>query len=304
MKILVFTEKPFAAAAVKAIEEVIVSSGNEMNLVEGGTRADLLEAVKTADGLIVRSDKIDGEVMDAAPSLKVIVRAGAGYDNIDLEAATNHGICVMNTPGQNSNAVAELVFGMAVMMCRNQYNGKSGTELKGKRLGIYAFGQVGRNVARIAKGFGMEIEALDKFVPDAAMEEAGVKPVHAPEELFTNDFVSLHIPATAETKNSIGYDLAMKMPKNGVLINTARKEVIDEAGLIKALEERQDLKYISDIKPDAAEEFESKFGSRVFFTPKKMGAQTAEANYNAGVAAAKQAIGFLVDGNNRFQVNK
>ena len=259
MKILVFTEKPFAAAAVKAIEEVIVSSGNEMNLVEGGTRADLLEAVKTADGLIVRSDKIDGEVMDAAPALKVIVRAGAGYDNIDLEAATNHGICVMNTPGQNSNAVAELVFGMAVMMCRNQYNGKSGTELKGKRLGIYAFGQVGRNVARIAKGFGMEIEALDKFVPDAAMEEAGVKPVHAPEELFTNDFVSLHIPATAETKNSIGYDLAMKMPKNGVLINTARKEVIDEAGLIKALEERQDLKYISDIKPDAAEEFESKF---------------------------------------------
>lgn len=304
MKILVFTEKPFAAAAVKAIEEVIVSSGNEMNLVEGGTRADLLEAVKTADGLIVRSDKIDGEVMDAAPALKVIVRAGAGYDNIDLEAATNHGICVMNTPGQNSNAVAELVFGMAVMMCRNQYNGKSGTELKGKRLGIYAFGQVGRNVARIAKGFGMEIEALDKFVPDAAMEEAGVKPVHAPEELFTNDFVSLHIPATAETKNSIGYDLAMKMPKNGVLINTARKEVIDEAGLIKALEERQDLKYISDIKPDAAEEFESKFGSRVFFTPKKMGAQTAEANYNAGVAAAKQAIGFLVDGSNRFQVNK
>lgn len=304
MKILVFTEKPFAAAAVKAIEEVIVSSGNEMNLVEGGTRADLLEAVKTAEGLIVRSDKIDGEVMDAAPALKVIVRAGAGYDNIDLEAATNHGICVMNTPGQNSNAVAELVFGMAVMMCRNQYNGKSGTELKGKRLGIYAFGQVGRNVARIAKGFGMEIEALDKFVPDAAMEEAGVKPVHAPEELFTNDFVSLHIPATAETKNSIGYDLAMKMPKNGALINTARKEVIDEAGLIKALEERQDLKYISDIKPDAAEEFESKFGSRVFFTPKKMGAQTAEANYNAGVAAAKQAIGFLVDGNNRFQVNK
>ena len=304
MKILVFTEKPFAAAAVKAIEEVIVSSGNEMNLVEGGTRADLLEAVKTADGLIVRSDKIDGEVMDAAPALKVIVRAGAGYDNIDLEAATNHGICVMNTPGQNSNAGAELVFGMAVMMCRNQYNGKSGTELKGKRLGIYAFGQVGRNVARIAKGFGMEIEALDKFVPDAAMEEAGVKPVHSPEELFTNDFVSLHIPATAETKNSIGYDLAMKMPKNGVLINTARKEVIDEAGLIKALEERQDLKYISDIKPDAAEEFESKFGSRVFFTPKKMGAQTAEANYNAGVAAAKQAIGFLVDGNNRFQVNK
>lgn len=305
MKILVFTEKPFAAAAVKAIENVIKESGNELVLVEGGTRADLLEAVKDADGLIVRSDKIDGEVMDAAPMLKVIVRAGAGYDNIDLEAATKHGICVMNTPGQNSNAVAELVFGMTVMMCRNQYNGKSGSELKDKNLGIYAFGQVGRNVARIAKGFGMNIEALDKFVPDANMESEGVKPVHSPEELFTNNhFVSLHIPATAETKKSIGYDLVMKMPKGGVLINTARKEVIDEEGLIKALEEREDLRYVSDIKPDMAEEFEQKFGARVFFTPKKMGAQTAEANFNAGVAAAKQTIAHLTEGFNKFQVNK
>lgn len=305
MKILVFTEKPFAAAAVKAIENVIKESGNELALVEGGTRADLLEAVKDADGLIVRSDKIDGEVMDAAPMLKVIVRAGAGYDNIDLEAATKHGICVMNTPGQNSNAVAELVFGMTVMMCRNQYNGKSGSELKDKNLGIYAFGQVGRNVARIAKGFGMNIEALDKFVPDANMESEGVKPVHSPEELFTNNhFVSLHIPATAETKKSIGYDLVMKMPKGGVLINTARKEVIDEEGLIKALEEREDLRYVSDIKPDMAEEFEQKFGARVFFTPKKMGAQTAEANFNAGVAAAKQTIAHLTEGFNKFQVNK
>ena len=214
MKILVFTEKPFAPAAVKAIENTVNASGNDLEVVEGGTRADLLEAVKNANGLIVRSDKIDGEVMDAAPELKVIVRAGAGYDNIDLAAATAHGICVMNTPGQNSNAVAELVFGMMVMMCRNQYNGKSGTELKEKSLGIYAFGQVGRNVARIANGFGMKIEALDKFVPDAAMESEGVKPVHTPEELFSqNDFVSLHIPATPETRNSIGYDLVMKMPK-------------------------------------------------------------------------------------------
>ena len=305
MKILVFTEKPFAPAAVKAIENTVNASGNELEVVEGGTRADLLEAVKNANGLIVRSDKIDGDVMDAAPELKVIVRAGAGYDNIDLAAATAHGICVMNTPGQNSNAVAELVFGMMVMMCRNQYNGKAGTELKEKSLGIYAFGQVGRNVARIAKGFGMKIEALDKFVPDAVMEGESVKPVHTPEELFSqNDFVSLHIPATAETRNSIGYDLVTKMPKGGVLVNTARKEVIDEEGLIKALEERPDLRYVSDIKPDRAEEFKQKFASRVFFTPKKMGAQTAEANFNAGVAAAEQVIAYLKDGWNKFQVNK
>ncbi len=287
MKILVFTEKPFAPAAVKAIADTVNTSGNELELVEGGTHADLLEAVKNAEGLIVRSDKITSEIMDAAPKLKVIVRAGAGYDNIDLDAATKHGICVMNTPGQNSNAVAELVFGMLVMMCRNQYNGKAGSELKGKRLGLYAFGQVGRNVARIAKGFGMEVSALDKFVPDVMMEGEGVKPLHDAKELFSqNEFVSLHIPATPETKGSIGYDLMMLMPKNGVLVNTARKEVIDEAGLMKALEERPDLRYVSDIKPDTAEEFEKKFAARVFFTPKKMGAQTAEANFNAGVAAA------------------
>lgn len=305
MKILVFTEKPFAPAAVKAIADVINASGNEMMLVEKGTRADLLEAVKTAEGLIVRSDIIDAEVMNAAPELKVIVRAGAGYDNIDLQAATNHGICVMNTPGQNSNAVAELVFGMMVMMCRNQYNGTSGSELKGKSLGIYAFGQVGRNVARIAKGFGMKVQALDVFVSDEAMEAEGVTPVHDVNELFSqNDFVSLHIPATPQTKNSIGYDLVTKMPKNGVLVNTARKEVIDEDGLMKALEERTDIRYVSDIKPAAAEEFEKRFGARVFFTPKKMGAQTAEANFNAGVAAAEQSIAYLKDGLNKFQVNK
>ena len=236
MKILVFTEKPFAPAAVKSIENSINASGNELEVVEGGTRADLLEAISNADGLIVRSDKIDNDIMDAAPQLKVIVRAGAGYDNIDLEAATKHGICVMNTPGQNSNAVAELVFGMIIMMCRNQYNGKSGTELKDKTLGLYAFGQVGRNVARIAKGFGMHVSALDKFVPDVMMEGEGVKPLHSADELFAeNQFVSLHIPATAETRKSIGYDLVMKMPQNGVLINTARKEVIDEEGLMKAL---------------------------------------------------------------------
>lgn len=305
MKILVFTEKPFAQAAVKAIANVINASGNDMELVERGTRADLLEAVKNADGLIVRSDIIDAEVMNAAPKLKVIVRAGAGYDNIDLAAATDHKICVMNTPGQNSNAVAELVFGMIVMMCRNHYNGSSGSELKDKSLGIYAFGQVGRNVARIAKGFGMKLQALDLFVDDAVMEAEGVTPVHDVNELFANNnFVSLHIPATPQTKNSIGYDLVMKMPENGVLINTARKEVIDEEGLIKALQERPDLRYVSDIRPARAEEFEKLFGPRVFFTPKKMGAQTAEANFNAGVAAAEQAIAYLKDGWNKFQVNK
>ncbi len=305
MKILVFTEKPFAKAATKAIANAINASGNDLELVEGGTREDFVKAIVDADGLIVRSDKVDDGLLESAPKLKVIVRAGAGYDNIDLEAASKRGICVMNTPGQNSNAVAELVFGMVIMMCRNQYNGKSGSELKGKSLGIYAFGQVGRNVARIAKGFGMKIEALDKFVKDEVMEAEGVKPLHEVKELFSqNNFVSLHIPATAETKGTIGYELAMLMPENGVLINTARKEVIDEEGLFKALQERSDLRYVSDIKPDMADKFEKEFASRVFFTPKKMGAQTAEANFNAGVAAAEQAIAYLKEGWNKYQVNK
>lgn len=305
MKILLFTEKPFAPAAVTAISDTVKASGNDLEIIEKGTREDLLKAVEDAEGLIVRSDIIDEPVINTAKKLKVIVRAGAGYDNIDLAAATKHGICVMNTPGQNSNAVAELVFGMIVMIIRNQYNGTSGSELKGKSLGIYAFGQVGRNVARIAKGFDMNVEALDVFVPDAAIEAEGVTPLHDVNDLFSrNQFVSLHIPATPETRGSIGYDLVMRMPKNGVLINTARKEVIDEAGLIKAMEERSDLRYVSDIKPALAEEFENKFATRVFFTPKKMGAQTAEANFNAGVAAAEQTVAHLKDGWNKFQVNK
>ncbi|MCH5224233.1 MAG: 3-phosphoglycerate dehydrogenase [Muribaculaceae bacterium] len=305
MKILVFTEKPFAPAAVKAIQNVIDAAGEDMRLVEREGHDTLIKEVKDADGLIVRSDIVDAEVIKAAENLKVIVRAGAGYDNIDLQAATNHGICVMNTPGQNSNAVAELVFGMIVMMCRNKYNGTSGSELKGKSLGIYAFGQVGRNVARIANGFGMDIKALDVFVPDEVMIEQGVTPVHDVKALFSeNDYVSLHIPATPQTRNSIGYDLVVSMPKNGVLVNTARKEVIDEDGLLKALEERPDIRYVSDIKPDKYEEFEKRFADRVFFTPKKMGAQTAEANFNAGVAAAEQVIAYLRNGWNKFQVNK
>lgn len=306
MKVLVATEKPFAAVAVNGIRQEIENAGYTLGLLEKYTdRSQLTEAVADADALIIRSDKVDAALLDAAKNLKIVVRAGAGYDNVDLEAATAHNVCVENTPGQNSNAVAELVFGLAVMAVRNMYAGTSGTELKGKRLGIHAFGQVGRNVARIAKGFGMEVSALDPYCPDDVMMQAGVKPVHSVEELYkNNDIVSLHIPATAETKGSVGYNLLMQMPKGGVLINTARKEVIDEAGLDKALTERTDLKYVADIKPDMAEELKSKFDSRVFFTPKKMGAQTAEANINAGIAAAKQVVAYLRDGIDKFRVNK
>ena len=304
MKILVATEKPFAPVAVDGIKEVIAASGNELVLLEKGTKADLINAVADAAGLIVRSDIVDKEVLDAAKELKVVVRAGAGYDNIDLAEATAHGVCVMNTPGQNSNAVAELVFGLLVYAVRNFYNGKAGTELKGKKLGILAFGQVGRNVARIAAGFGMDIYAYDAFCPADAIEAAGVHAVASQADLFkTCDIVSLHIPATAETKQSINYDLCSTLKKDAIIINTARKEVIDEAGLIKLLGEREDLKYITDIMPDANDEF-AKFEGRYFSTPKKMGAQTAEANINAGIAAAKQIVGFIKDGITKFQVNK
>lgn len=306
MKVLVATEKPFAAVAVDGIRKVIEDAGYELELLEKYTsKEELLAAVATADGLIIRSDKVDEAVLDAARQLKIVVRAGAGYDNVDLAAATAHNVCVENTPGQNSNAVAELVFGMLVMAVRNMYNGTSGTELKGKRLGIHAFGQVGRNVARIAKGFGMEVAALDPYCPDEVIAEAGVEPIHSVEELYKeNKVVSLHIPATAETKKSVGYDLITLMPKGGVLVNTARKEVIDEDGLKRALADRPDLKYVADIRPDNADELEAEFAGRVFFTPKKMGAQTAEANINAGIAAANQTVAFLRDGINRFRVNK
>ena len=305
MKVLVATEKPFAAVAVDGIRKVIEEAGYELELLEKyGSKQDLLNAASNADAIIIRSDIIDAEVLDAAKQLKIVVRAGAGYDNVDLAAATVHNVVVENTPGQNSNAVAELVFGMAVMAVRNMYNGTSGTELKGKRLGIQAFGQVGRNVARIAKGFGMEVSAFDPFCPDEAMVEAGVTPVHSVEELYAdNNYVSIHIPATPATKKSVNYELT-KMPKGGVLINTARKEVIDEEGLQKALADRADMKYVADVKPDNAEALKAEFGDRVFFTPKKMGAQTSEANINAGIAAAHQVVAYLRDGINKFQVNK
>lgn len=305
MKILVATEKPFAAVAVEGIRKEIEGAGHELILLEKGTKDDLLKAVVEADGLIIRSDIVDTAVLDAGKNLKVIVRAGAGVDNVDLAAAKERNICVMNTPGQNSNAVAELVFGMLVMMIRNQYNGTSGTELKGKTLGIHAYGQVGRNVARIAKGFGMTVSALDPFVKDEDMIADGITPIHSVEELYTkNQYVSLHIPATPETRNSIGENYVKLMPKNGVLINTARKEIINEESLTEALRNRTDIRYISDIKPDSAEKITEEFGARVFFTPKKMGAQTAEANINAGIAAARQTVAFLKDGWNKYQVNK
>lgn len=306
MKVLVATEKPFASVAVNGIRQVVEEAGYELVLLEKySSKQELLDAVADVDAVIIRSDIVDKDVLDAAKNLKIVVRAGAGYDNIDLEASKAKGVVAQNTPGQNSNAVAELVFGMTVMAVRNMYNGTSGIELKGKTLGIHAFGQVGRNVARIAKGFEMEVSALDPYCPDEVIAEAGVSPIHSVEELYSkNQFVSLHIPATAETKKSVGYDLIKLMPKNGVLINTARKEVIDEEGLAKALDERQDIKYVADIKPDTAEELKAKYGDRIFFTPKKMGAQTAEANINAGIAAARQIVEYLRDGINKYQVNK
>ena len=305
MKVLVATEKPFAAAAVEGIKKEIEGAGNELVLLEKYTeKAQLLDAVKDVDAMIIRSDKADAEVLDTAKNLKIIVRAGAGYDNIDLAAATALNVVAENTPGQNSNAVAELVFGLLVFTVRNFYNGKAGSELKGKKLGILAFGNVGRNVARIAKGFGMEVAAYDAFCPADVIEAAGVYAVKSQDELFqTCDIVSLHIPATPETIKSIDYKTVNQLPKGGILINTARKEVINEPELLKLLAEREDLKFITDIKPDADADF-AKFEGRYFSTPKKMGAQTAEANINAGIAAAKQSNAFFTDGCTKFQVNK
>ncbi|KKB46065.1 NAD(P)-dependent oxidoreductase [Parabacteroides gordonii] len=305
-KVLVATDKPFAAIAVKGIREVVEGAGYELALLEKYTdKSQLLDAVKDANAVIIRSDIIDAPVLDAAKELKIVVRAGAGYDNVDLAAATAHNVCVMNTPGQNSNAVAELVFGMLVYAVRNFYNGTSGTELMGKKLGILAYGNVGRNVARIAKGFGMDVYAYDAFCPADVIEKDGVKAVASTADLFkTCQIVSLHIPATAETKGSINFELMSSMPKGAIVVNTARKEVIDEAGLAKMMEERPDFKYITDIKPAIDADLTAKYPDRYFGTPKKMGAQTAEANINAGIAAAKQIVDFLQNGNEKFRVNK
>jgi D-3-phosphoglycerate dehydrogenase / 2-oxoglutarate reductase len=305
-KVLVATEKPFAPKAVEAIRDVLDNAGYELVMLEKNTEKNqLLAAVEDVDALIIRSDKADKEVIDAAKKLKIVVRAGAGYDNIDLPAATAKGIVAMNTPGQNSNAVAELAIGMMVYLSRNQFDGKAGTELRHKTLGIHAFGNVGKLIGEIAKGFGMEIYAYDPFVKRVDIEEAGVTPLATESELYSKcQYVSLNIPATAQTKKSIGYELLSQMPQGAVLVNTARKEVIDEDGLLQMFEKRTDFKYISDIAPDCKAEIEAKYPGRFFFTPKKMGAQTAEANINAGIAAARQIVNFFEKGDATFQVNK
>lgn len=307
MKILVATEKPFAKKAVDGIKDIFAAAGYEVVLLEKySDKAQLLEAVADVDGLIIRSDKVTAEVLEAAKCLKIVVRAGAGFDNVDLAAATAKGVVVMNTPGQNSNAVAELALAMMIYISRNRFTPGTGAELQGKTVGIHAYGNVGRLVGRKAKALGMNVVAYDPFVTDAALfENDGVEQVGSVEELYAaSDFLSLHIPATEQTKKSIGYELAMSMPAGATLVNTARKEVIDEQGLMAAMAERQDLKYITDIAPDAAAEFAEKFGNRFFATPKKMGAETAEANINAGLAAARQIVDFIENGNRKFQVNK
>jgi len=305
MKVLIATDKPFAKVAVDGIRKVLTEAGFELALLEKYTeKKQLLDAIADANAVIIRSDIIDAEVLAAAKALKIVVRAGAGYDNVDLAAATAAGVCVMNTPGQNANAVAELALGLMVFGVRNLYNGTSGTELLGKKLGIHAYGNVGRNVARIAKGFGMEIFAYDAFCPAEVIEKDGVKALSSVEELYsTCNVVSIHIPATPETKNSINAALVGKMPKGAMIVNTARKEVIDEVSIINLMAERSDVRYMTDIMPAAHATFVAKYPERYFATPKKMGAQTSEANINAGIAAAVQIVDFLKNGNERFRVN-
>ena len=306
MKILVATEKPFAAAAVNGIREIATAAGHELALLEKYTeKSQFLEAVADADALIVRSDKVTAEVIAAAPKLKIVVRAGAGYDNLDLAACTQRGIVAMNTPGQNSNAVAELAIAMMIFMSRNRFTPGTGCEIQGKTLGIQAYGNVGRLVAAKAMALGMKVMAFDPFVPAEKMQEEGVTPAQSLEQMYEScDFISLHIPATPQTVGSIGYDLVSRMPKGGCLVNTARKEVINEPELAKVLEERQDLKYVTDVAAATQAELDEKFGKRVFATPKKRGAETAEANVNAGLAAARQIVAYFADGCTRFQLNK
>ena len=306
MKVLIATQKPFAAVAVEGIKKILVEAGHEVVLLEKyAEQADLVAAVADAEAMIIRSDKVTREVMAAAPKLKIVVRAGAGFDNVDLSAATEKGVVVMNTPGQNSNAVAELAIAMMIFMARTQFTPATGSEVQGKRLGIQAFGNVGRLVGAKAKALGMEVLALDPFLTPEQIEAGGAKPVFSVEELYaSSDYVSIHIPALPATLKSINYELITKMPKGAVLVNTARKEVIDEEGLMRALEDRPDLRYVTDVMPDNYAALQERFGLRVFATPKKMGAQTAEANINAGLAAARQIVDFFATGNTRFQVNK
>ena len=306
MKVLVATQKPFAPVAVEGIREIVREAGYEFALLEKyEDESELVAAVADADALIVRSDKVTAAVLAAAPKLRIVVRAGAGYDNIDLDACTAKGVVAMNTPGQNSNAVAELAVAMMIFMARGQFTPSTGSEISGKTLGVQAFGNVGRLVARKAGALGMKVLATDPFLTPEQIREGGAEPVGSVEELYArSNFVSVHVPATPQTVGSIGRDLICRMPKNAVLVNTARKEVIDEAGLEQALEERPDLKYVTDVAPGNYEALRAKFGLRVFATPKKMGAQTAEANINAGLAAARQIVAYFRDGDEKFRLNK
>jgi D-3-phosphoglycerate dehydrogenase len=306
MKVLLATQKPFAAKAVEGIVKILTEAGHEVvKLEKYAEQKDLVAAVADVEAMIIRSDKVTAEVIAAAPKLKIVVRAGAGFDNVDLAAATAAGIVVMNTPGQNSNAVAELAIAMMIFMARTQFTPATGSEVQGKRLGVQAYGNVGRLVGKKAKALGMEISALDPFLTDEQIVAGGADPVHSVEDLYaSSDYLSIHIPALPSTIRSIGYDLITRMPKGATLVNTARKEVIDEEGLMRALEDRPDLKYITDVMPDNYAALQEKFGLRVFATPKKMGAQTAEANINAGLAAARQIVDYFATGNTRFQVNK
>jgi len=306
MKVLLATQKPFAAAAVAGIEEIFAKAGHTLvKLEKYEGEAELKAAVADADAMIIRSDKVTPAVLDAAPSLKIVVRAGAGYDNVDLAAATAHGVVVMNTPGQNSNAVAELALAMMIFMARTQFTPATGSEIQGKTLGVQAFGNVGRLVGAKAAALGMKVRAVDPFLTPEQIKAGGAEPVASVEELYAgSDYVSVHIPATPQTVGSIGYELITSMPKGATLVNTARKEVVDEAGLDRALADRPDLKYVTDVAPDNIAELKEKYGLRVFATPKKMGAQSAEANINAGLAAARQICDYFATGNTRFQVNK
>ena len=304
-KVLIATVKPFSAEAVEEVKGVLKDAGYDFEvLAKYPEQSDLVASVADADALIIRSDNVDREVIEAAGKLKIVVRAGAGYDNVDLEAATEKGVVVMNTPGQNSNAVAELALGMMVYMSRNAFQPVAGTELRGKKLGIHAYGAVGRIVGLIAKGFGMKVYAYDPFIDPVIIKNDGVVCEESAEDLYSKcQYISLHIPANAETRGSVGFDILNSMPSGATLVNTARKEVIDEEGLKKVFAERGDFRYLSDIAPDCVDELTKNYPDRVFFTPKKMGAQTAEANLNAGVAAARQIINFLEKGDTTYKVN-
>lgn len=305
-RVLIATEKPFAPAAVNQMVGILEQAGYEVKRLEKyASKTELLDAVKGVNALIVRSDIVDRAVLDAAKELKVVVRAGSGFDNLDLATCTEKGMVAMNTPGQNSNAVAELAIGMMIFMSRGQFKGVSGTELKGKTIGVYGCGNIGRRVARIAQGLGMKVVALDPCITKVSMEPYDVKVVQNVAELFSeSDFLSLHIPANEKTKKSVNFDMMNKMPKGATIINTARKEVIDEDGLKRMLEERPDFKYISDIAPTNHDELAGKFDFRYYSTPKKQGAETSEANVNAGVAAAEQIVAFFESGDQAYRVNK